>query len=1058
MHQGTPEPARLAPDDLLAHTAWLSTLARSLVRDGASAEDIVQETWIAALRSAPREPGRLKPWLARVLANFAHRAYRTRERRARHESLAARAEAQLGASETASRLEVQRLLFTALEELAEPYKTAIVLRYLDGLDAAEIARRQGIPASTARWQLQEGLARLRHTLDRRSGGERERWALALAPLVPRPELAQLAAGAAAAVSGVVLMSVATRGTWIAAACALAALGVYVWLDETRRDAAAEAPRTASVELGSDVESPSAPPLAPLDERDSGASSARVAAEPAPGAAERASTIEGKVVDELRRPLAGVKLEVAEVARVVDDPRVIAFASSGDAASRVTTSRAQGPASGATSASDGRFRIELPGSAAAGIRGLLARCAGYTTHAEDLHVEPGRTHELGELVLVRAATVRGRVVFAGGEPCSGARVFAIPVARLGELERVRRFGPGAEPGDAETTTRADGTFELADAAPGVVRVCAGQGGFFWSASELLELASSRTADGVELVLAPLDGRGHIGGRVLAPDGTPVAGAQISYGYRHAHGSSYSSVFSAEDGSFRLDLKHLVPHTLSAHDPRERWRDVGARTTPPGADPVVLQFVESRTCRVIARDPSGAPAGAIALTTLLLTSDGKPVNFGGERSVARVDTAPPGETSFQIPLQRFLLRVEARGFQLAELGPFEPENAPSELACTLVPRPGVHGRVLADGRPVAGAKLELHALAGGHYIERNGFLTRLHPDAAERAVSAEDGSFALDPGAPDDYALLCDAPGFATSEIALGRVELATGLADVLVALDRGGAIEGRVLVPPGEDPAGVIVAFDRHDARARTLRADRDGRYRLDGLTPGAWYVARGTKELLADDDEQTFGEFAPGGVDYPVSCTVVLGETTVFDLDLRRGAPAELLAHVTLDGQPAVGWKLLLVPDDPRHLRDDAHRAAIDGRGDARIVVPETGPCTLELSSSAESGAELVFHDRVELLAGPNAWTLAVERGSVKGHITPQRAAKWRHDLVWQLAECDVRIAITPDAEGRFTLPFVPAGTWLVLTSAKNTFGDGAAAPAVIVQVKRGETAEVVLE
>lgn len=1045
------------PDDLLANAAWLGNLARSLVRDGATAEDIVQETWVAALRSAPREPGRLKPWLARVLANLAHRSYRTRERRARHEALAARTEAQLSAGETAARLEVQRLLFAALDELDEPFKTTVVLRYLDGLDAAEIARREGMPASTARWRLQEGLARLRRTLDRRAGGDRERWALALAPLVPRPELAQLAAGAAAGVSGVLLMSLAARGTWIAAACALAALGVYVWLDGERHGSAADAPHTVATELGASVEPSGAPPLAPLDEREGVASSARIPADTAPPAVVHASAIEGKIVDELRRPLAGVKLEVVSAAHAVDAPDAAPFESSPGADFRVTTTR-DGAGSAATSGTDGRFRIELADADAAEVRGVLARSTGYTTRSEALHVEPGRTHELGELVLVRAATVRGRVLFAGGEPCAGARVHAVPVARLGELERVRRYGPDAEPGDAETRTNADGTFELTDAAPGVVRVCAGLGGFFWSASELLELASSRTVNGVELVLEPLDGRGHIGGRVLAPDGTPVAGALVAYGYRYAQGSSYSSVLSAQDGTFRVDLKQLVTHTLSAHDPLERWRDVAARATTPGADAVVLQFVESRACRVSARDPAGRPAGPVELTTLLLTSDGQRVNFGGERSVARADTAPPGEASFQIPLQRFVVWVDVRGFERAELGPFEPDTAPRELTCTLAPRPGVRGLVVADGRPVAGAHVALHALADGSYIARNGFLSRLEPSPADTAESAPDGRFTLDARFAGQYALVCDAPGFATSEITLGRIEPATGLADIRVALGHGGAIEGRVLVPPGEDPAGVIVAFDRHDARARTLRADKEGRFRLDGLTPGPWSVTRAEKELLAADDEQSYGEKPAGGIEYPVSCTVREGETTQFDLDLTHASPAEFLAHVTLDGQPAVGWKLVLVPEDSRHLGDEAFRGAIDGRGDARIELPRAGSCRLELSSSAESGAELVFRDTLALLAGPNAWTLAVERGRVTGRIAPARAAQWRHDLVLQLAECDVRIAITPDAEGRFTLPFVPAGTWALLTSAKNSFGDGGAAPPVVVQVKRGATAEVVLE
>ena len=39
-------------DDLLAHAAWARRLARTLVGEGDS-DDLVQETWMAALRERP---------------------------------------------------------------------------------------------------------------------------------------------------------------------------------------------------------------------------------------------------------------------------------------------------------------------------------------------------------------------------------------------------------------------------------------------------------------------------------------------------------------------------------------------------------------------------------------------------------------------------------------------------------------------------------------------------------------------------------------------------------------------------------------------------------------------------------------------------------------------------------------------------------------------------------------------------------------------------------------------------------------------------------------------
>jgi DNA-directed RNA polymerase specialized sigma24 family protein len=48
-------PTRPPPNlaELLTHADWVKSLARELVRDEHRAEDVVQETWIAALRHGP---------------------------------------------------------------------------------------------------------------------------------------------------------------------------------------------------------------------------------------------------------------------------------------------------------------------------------------------------------------------------------------------------------------------------------------------------------------------------------------------------------------------------------------------------------------------------------------------------------------------------------------------------------------------------------------------------------------------------------------------------------------------------------------------------------------------------------------------------------------------------------------------------------------------------------------------------------------------------------------------------------------------------------------------
>jgi RNA polymerase sigma factor (sigma-70 family) len=129
-------------DVLLGEAGWVRALAHSLVRDPAAADDVVQETWLAALRRPPDTTRPVRPWLARVVENFARMRMRGEAGRERREEGAARAESLASTEELCARVETQRLLALEVLALAEPFRSTIVLRYYEGLSAAEIARRR----------------------------------------------------------------------------------------------------------------------------------------------------------------------------------------------------------------------------------------------------------------------------------------------------------------------------------------------------------------------------------------------------------------------------------------------------------------------------------------------------------------------------------------------------------------------------------------------------------------------------------------------------------------------------------------------------------------------------------------------------------------------------------------------------------------------------------------------------------------------------------------------------------------------------------------------------
>jgi RNA polymerase sigma-70 factor (ECF subfamily) len=169
---------------LLAHAAWLRDLARALVR-GADADDLVQETWLAALRAPPDRTRPPRPWLGQVLRNrwrmdarsSARRLERERDPDAEHA-----ASPRNDAHDVLERAEIQRRIGDLVMALEEPYRSAILLRYFEGQLAKDIARSLGVPAGTVRWRITEGLSRLRARLDQAAGGDPERsraWLLAV---------------------------------------------------------------------------------------------------------------------------------------------------------------------------------------------------------------------------------------------------------------------------------------------------------------------------------------------------------------------------------------------------------------------------------------------------------------------------------------------------------------------------------------------------------------------------------------------------------------------------------------------------------------------------------------------------------------------------------------------------------------------------------------------------------------------------------------------------------------------------------------------------------------
>ncbi|MCE9595292.1 MAG: sigma-70 family RNA polymerase sigma factor [Planctomycetes bacterium] len=631
------------PADLARETEALRRVARAIVFEPALAEDVVQEAWLAALgaRGVASVGG---GWLTEAVRRIARNFVRDANRRSAREHASARPEALPSTAETASRLEILRSLVTALEELEEPYRTAVRLRVIDELPPRAIARQLGVPVETVRTRVKRGIERLREGLDARHADRRAEFLAALAPLAGLDPL-RVALGAHATTNlGGVLVGTKVK---VAVALAIVVVAGTWWsvASDGRRPLAVDEPGVSAGELARhDEPTPKAttesaalavdPPSLARDEP----VSVRIATPTSDW------IVRGRVVDERRQPIAGASVRAQVVSGYDGEGETLL--------GQVLTTDAAGEFARALERVDGAARVRLTPSAP----GFLG------SFTEEL-VKRGATPPNFTLRLYRTDVhAKGRVVDPDGTP--------IPHATL-----VARMWRGA--------TDAQGRFELA--APSELRpltIEAWAPGFVAGALAV-DVAGPAELDGLELRLA----RGVLlAGRVVDEDGGAVARASVeSWAIRGDPAlTDAEGRFAFDRAPATLDWLDLMVHAdgfAALKFTQRGWR-------APGAE---IELVLERGIVVRGRvvDATGSPL------------EGANVHSGDERWSSDASTATSDE------LGRFVLqRVRRAETHVgAELEGYLPERV--ELASSdveLVLQRGVEARgVVVDelGTPVPGA---------------------------------------------------------------------------------------------------------------------------------------------------------------------------------------------------------------------------------------------------------------------------------------------------------------------------------------------------------------------
>jgi RNA polymerase sigma-70 factor (ECF subfamily) len=150
------------------HARALRRYVERFCPDRASAEDIVQETFIRAWRHLPELSSGdrpVRPWLFRVARNLlidADRAARARPLTVREQH------AEEGRDDAGlDRVLDQQLVTDALHQLSPAHRAVVVETFYRGGTLAKVARQLGIPDSTARSRLHYALQALRRQLEGR---------------------------------------------------------------------------------------------------------------------------------------------------------------------------------------------------------------------------------------------------------------------------------------------------------------------------------------------------------------------------------------------------------------------------------------------------------------------------------------------------------------------------------------------------------------------------------------------------------------------------------------------------------------------------------------------------------------------------------------------------------------------------------------------------------------------------------------------------------------------------------------------------------------------------
>ncbi len=159
------------------HQRRVYRLAVHLLKSGAEAEDVTQDTFVRAYGALDRFDGRSEPftWIYRICVNLSLNALRSRKTRRASSPDDPRVEGLLidnrpaagSPARSSADKQLGRALVEGIDELSDTLRTTLVLVCIDGLSHAEAGEVLGCPEGTVAWRVHEARKKLRLKLSER---------------------------------------------------------------------------------------------------------------------------------------------------------------------------------------------------------------------------------------------------------------------------------------------------------------------------------------------------------------------------------------------------------------------------------------------------------------------------------------------------------------------------------------------------------------------------------------------------------------------------------------------------------------------------------------------------------------------------------------------------------------------------------------------------------------------------------------------------------------------------------------------------------------------------